>query len=109
MKLGMSEHRGSQMLGQGLGFIFVGKGDSLKSFKQGYDRIGAVLSEYQFSNQESGSDSREMGGGQTSYEAISIIQARVNEGLNQGDSKQNEEEEAERRGVKEIELTGLDS
>ena len=50
-----------------------------------------------------------MGGGQTSYEAILITQARVNKGLNQGDSKQNGEEEAERRGVEEVEVTGLDS
>ena len=40
-----------------MGFIFVGKED--KSFKQGLDRIGAVLSEYQFSDQESGLNSRE--------------------------------------------------
>ena len=95
------------MLGQGLGFIFVGKED--KSFKQGLDRIGAVLSEYQFSNQESGLNSRERGGGQTSWEAILLIQARVNGALNQGDRKQKGEEEAERRGAKEVELTDLDS
>ena len=59
--------------------------------------------------QQNGLDSKEMAGGQTSDEAILIIQARVNEGLNQGDSKQNREEEVEKRGVEEVELTGLDS
>lgn len=79
------------------------------SFEQGHDGTGTVLSAYQFNNQASRLDSIEMEGGQTSYKAILIIQARVNESLNQGDSKQNEEEGAERRGVKEVELTGLDS
>lgn len=45
----------------GTGVYFCRQRRLIEVFEQGHDRMGAVLSEYQVSSQESGLDSREMG------------------------------------------------